>query len=168
MILSTSSNGLQKSLNKLNTYCDKWKLQVNLSKSKTMCLNKQGKSLKFNPTLGAEKLECVDSYTYLGFEISNSCSLRQAEKSLYDKAQRAMFKLKSLLYGTGIKPPISLKMFDQLIKPICLYGSELWGLEILNIKKLDKYYYLVLINYYVKILTSLSADTYLVCTKNHN
>ena len=40
VILSTCASGLQKSLNTINSYCDKWKLEVNLTKSKVMCLSK--------------------------------------------------------------------------------------------------------------------------------
>ena len=40
-----------------------------------------------------------------------------------------MFKLRSLLYNMNIDPVISLKLFDQLIKPVILYGSEIWGID---------------------------------------
>ena len=69
VILSTSASGLQNSLDKINSYCDKWKLEVNLTKSKVMCLNKQGKYIKHEFTLGHEKLEGIKSYSYLGIEI---------------------------------------------------------------------------------------------------
>ena len=32
-----------------------------------------------------------------------------------------------MLHRTQLTPNISIKMFDQLIKPICLYASEFWG-----------------------------------------
>ena len=40
---------------------------------------------------------------------------------------KALFKLKHLLYGSDLKPALCMKLFDQLIKPICLYGAEIWG-----------------------------------------
>lgn len=40
-----------------------------------------------------------------------------------------MFKLRSLVSGPNINPGTCIKLFDQLIKPICLYGSEIWGIE---------------------------------------
>ena len=45
---------------------------------------------------------------------------------------RALFKLKNLLYDSTVSVKTSLKLFDQLIKPICLYGSEIWGFECLK------------------------------------
>jgi hypothetical protein len=136
VIISTSPDGLKKSLEKMNSYCNKWKLEVNLAKSKVMCLNKQGKFMKRDFTLGSENLECVKSYSYLGIEISNSCSFKLAQKTLTDKAMRALFKLKSLLYGSGMNPLTCLKLFDQLVKPIALYGSELWGADLLKTSSL--------------------------------
>jgi len=139
VILSNSPDGLQKSLDKMNLYCDKWKLEINLSKSKVMCLNKQGKYIKHEFTLGNANLQCVKSYSYLGIEISNSCSFKLAQKTLTDKAMRALFKLKGLLYGSGMNPLTSLTLFDQLVKPIALYGSELWGIDLFNTSSLPKF-----------------------------
>ena len=72
-------------------------------------------------------LEQVKSYTYLGIEICANGSFRSAEQCMTDKAKKALFKLKSLLYGSSVKPSTCIKLFDQLIKPIALYGSEIWG-----------------------------------------
>ena len=40
-----------------------------------------------------------------------------------------MNKLKSLISGTGIKKSLAIKMFDQLVKPILTYASEIWAAE---------------------------------------
>ena len=140
VILSTSPHGLQTGLDRLDSYCKKWKLEVNLNKSKAMCFNKQGKFLKKEFKIGGETLECVKSYTYLGIDISNSCALKHAQKALFDKAMRALFKLKGLLHGSGMNPLTSLKLFDQLVKPIALYGSELWGADILSMLNPTKFF----------------------------
>jgi hypothetical protein len=44
-----------------------------------------------------------------------------------DKGMKALFKLKGLLHDSKLNPSVCLKLFDQLIKPICLYGCEIWG-----------------------------------------
>ena len=129
VILSTSPQGLQKSLDKLMNYCNKWRLQVNLKKSKTMCMQKCGRQPMLRIKYNSLQLEQVKTYSYLGIDISSNGSYKQAEITLSEKARKAMFKLKSLLYGTNIKPNTCLQLFDQLIKPICLYGSEIWGID---------------------------------------
>ena len=44
--LSSSSDGLQKLLDKLSVFCRKWDLKVNVDKTKIMIFNKAGKVLK--------------------------------------------------------------------------------------------------------------------------
>ena len=132
MILSTSPTGLQNSLDKLSTYCKQWKLAVNLSKSKTMCFTKHGQNTKHQFMFGEESLEHVKSYSYLGIELSQTGSFKLAQKGMTDKAMKALFKLKGLLHDSNLKPSVCLKLFDQLIKPICLYGCEIWGPDYLK------------------------------------
>ena len=129
VILSTSPEGLQTSLHKLHEYCVKWKLQVNMSKTKTMCFSNSKKRNTLSMKYNKETLEQIDTYTYLGIEISANGSFKVAGQSMSQKAKKAMFKLKSLLYGSAVKPYTCMKLFDQLIKPIALYGSEIWGID---------------------------------------
>ena len=133
VILSTSKEGLQKSLDKLNQYCTKWKLEINVTKSKSLIFSKQGKDTNDLFTIGDQALDQVKSYPYLGIEFSSSGSFKLAQQKLTNKAMKALFKLKQLLYDSNLKPDTSLKLFDQLIKPICLYGAEIWGVDSINI-----------------------------------
>lgn len=47
--------------------------------------------------------------------------------TIVKKAQKAMFKLRHTLYQLNLKPRISLKLYDSLIRPIYTYGSKVWG-----------------------------------------
>ncbi len=40
--------------------------------------------------------------------------------------------------NTGLPPKSILKLFDQLVKPIALYGSEIWGMESVGGKDLTR------------------------------
>jgi hypothetical protein len=46
ILLSESAKGLQKSLDILKTYCDKWNLKINIGKTKVIVFNKSGRILK--------------------------------------------------------------------------------------------------------------------------
>ncbi len=77
----------------------------------------------------------------MGVELSNNGSYKLAQKSLYQKASRVLFKLKTMAYGSEVPeftPSTLLKMYDQLIKPISVYGSETWGIETLNGDSIEK------------------------------
>ena len=67
VIFSRSANGLQTLLNKLESYCEKTELTVNLDKTKVMIFNNCGKSLNnYSFKYGVNKLNNVKSYKYLG------------------------------------------------------------------------------------------------------
>ena len=72
-IMSTSENGLQHCLDELDLYCDKWKLQINIKKTKIVLFNRQGSLIKkhkfqFKPN----DIEIVREYKYLGFMFNNA------------------------------------------------------------------------------------------------
>ena len=46
IIMSEKASRLQSALDKLNTYCDKWDLDINVEKTKIMIFNKSGRMLK--------------------------------------------------------------------------------------------------------------------------
>ncbi len=52
---------------------------------------------------------------------------------------RALFKLKALVGYSNRNPTVAIKLFEQLIKPIALYGSEIWGLDCLKVRHRDKF-----------------------------
>ncbi|MEW8546081.1 MAG: hypothetical protein AB2693_21380, partial [Candidatus Thiodiazotropha sp.] len=72
-------------------------------------------------------LENVKNYRYLGVYFSVSGIFSCAQDDIFKKSIKATFKLtKSITSG---EPSIrtSLHLFDHMIKPIVLYGSEIWG-----------------------------------------
>ena len=59
--------------------------------------------------------------------ISSNGSLTASAEDLGNKAMKALFHLKRSIGGSNILPSIGLRMYDQLILPISLYGCEIWG-----------------------------------------
>ena len=45
---------------------------------------------------------------------------------MYERGQKALFKLKSVIDRDFLSLQISLDLFDKTVKPVCLYGSEIW------------------------------------------
>ena len=77
VLLSTSQEGLQLCLDKLQAYCYKWGLSVNESKSKFMVFSKgiiKNASVKF----GNKYLELVTNYKYLGIILCANGTIKKA------------------------------------------------------------------------------------------
>lgn len=94
---------------------------------------------KYKFTLGGTILNHVTCYNYLGLTISASGKFDTAIKDLTDKARRAYYSIRKPLFKYN--PPIKLwlKIFDSIIKPILLYGCEIWGPKFkLNYETWDK------------------------------
>ena len=92
ILLSTSEKGLKRCLSKLAEFCDKWQLEINISKSKIMIFNPSGRLTKGIRFEYKEKpMEIVQSYCYLGIDFSSSGTFTLAKNNLMEKAQKAMY-----------------------------------------------------------------------------
>ena len=81
---------------------------------------------KHQITINNHVIEHSMSYTYLGITITASGSFNMAVNALKEKAQRALHTIKRKMYHFQIPVKICLKIFDSVIQPIALYGSEVW------------------------------------------
>ena len=80
VIFSRSANGLQTLLNKLESYCEKTELSVNLDKTKVMIFNNCGKSLNnYSFNYGVNKLNNVKSYMGMTLNPYGNFSLAREE-----------------------------------------------------------------------------------------
>ena len=77
--------------------------------------------------LGNNHIEWFKSYRYLGIIFSNSGSFNMAISDLKIKATKASFKLRKIIDTNHLSPKVAMSLFNSLIKPIILYGAEIWG-----------------------------------------
>ena len=128
ILLSSSQEGLQESLNGLQDFCNTWKLDVNIDKSKVIVFNSNGKTYSNTFMYNGSTLETVKTYCYLGMTIKYTGNMHLAGTSLMEKARKAWFKIKKSI---GLDNPCNLleKLFNSLVEPILLYGSEIWGVQ---------------------------------------
>ena len=128
IIMSTTLEGLQKSLDALNGYCKKWKLNINYKKTKSMVFSKGNNIKKINLTINSNNIENTKEVKYLGISInSKNCSFMPTLSDLSSKANKAIYPLLSKIPIKLAPVKTMLKLFDTCITPILLYGSEVWG-----------------------------------------
>ena len=127
ILLSSTHAGLQQKLDKLHDYCKDWCLNINTNKTKIIIFNKAGRHLSEKFVFGQTDINCIHQYKYLGVKFSSSGSFSFAQEDLYNRALKAYYKLQKdfLSFSPNIKN--CLHVFDHTIKPILLYGSEIWG-----------------------------------------
>lgn len=120
---------MQNSLDIFHSYCEMWNLQVNVNKTKVMIFSKRKVRKNIEFYLNGKKLEIVDTFTYLGVLFKyNGCFIETRNKRI-EQAHKALFSIYKLIQNESIPIDVKLKMFDSMVEPILLYGSEVWGFE---------------------------------------
>jgi hypothetical protein len=134
VILAESAAELQASLNAMYSYCQTWKLQVNISKTKVVIfsrsrLNTNDMNFKYN----GESLNIVTNFQYLGIIFSCKGSFNDAKSHLVHQARKAMFIVLRKARKLNLPIDMQLELFDTMVVPILLYGAEVCGFENFNI-----------------------------------
>ena len=81
----------------------------------------------------------LGEYKYLGVLFCRGGSFYSTEKHLASQAEKAMYSLIKKSRSLLLPLDIQFELFDKLVKPILLYGSEIWGFGTLDI--LEQYYF---------------------------
>ena len=138
IVLADSPEQLQAALSALYDYCKQWKLTVNISKTKVVIFSR-GKVRKYPVFMyGDCKLEVVDDYIYLGSKFNYNGKFNKAIAKQVMQAKRAMFDLLTKSRRLSLPIDIQLELFDRMVVPILLYGSEVWGFS--NIEQIEVMY----------------------------
>ena len=119
-------------MNNLADYCKKWGITVNVSKTKIVIFCKRCKAREdekwfYNDVL----LEIVNSFKYVGCDITSAGSFKNCISNLVSSARRALFSLRqNLNKNIETLPETQINLFNLMISPILNYGCEVWGLRI--------------------------------------
>ena len=120
--------GLQNDIDKLYDYCTTWKLKLNTGKSQIVIFRKGNRPVRYNWHFGDHPLHVTDKIPYLGLLFTSNGLFRQAQVTLSEQANKAVYMLyRRISSFSNLKPDFMLDLFDKLIVPILNYGCEVWG-----------------------------------------
>ena len=138
VIFAESAEQLQAALNGLFLYCNTWKLTVNPTKTKLVVFSKS--KLKVNPvfTYNNQVINVEKDFNYLGILFDYKGEFYKARTKLLEQARKALFSVRKKSRKLDLPVDIQFKLFDVMVAPILLYGSEVWGYE--NIKVLEVFH----------------------------
>ena len=131
VLLSDTIVGLQNQLDVLARNCARLGLHVNLDKSNIVIFRNGGYIAKREKWFyNGQNITIVNSYKYLGFFLTTRMTFSNALNEMANKARKGVTDIFRTLWRLGdFSAPIFFKMFDAQIKPMLLYGSEIWGLK---------------------------------------
>lgn len=134
VILAESQVELQNALYAMYDYCNLWGLKVNAAKTKVVIFSKcKINKNRFEFFYDNVKLDIVDDFSYLGAQFKFNGNFSKTKKHLVDQARKAMFAVVTKSRKLNLPFSLQLHLFDSLVTPILLYGSEVWAFENLNI-----------------------------------
>ena len=152
IIMAESPDELQTALHAVSEYCRAWNLTVNASKTKIMIFSR-GKIRRMpNFIYGNEKIDVVFDFTYLGVQFNYNGTFKKAISRQIIQARKALYSMLTKAKKMQLSVDIQCHLFDHLILPILMYGSEVWGYE--DIKQIEIFH-----RKFLKTILSVSAYT---------
>lgn len=126
VLFGSSAEDLQHSLSVFEEYCKHWHLTVNVQKTKVLIFSNCKRKI-YDFQFDGQSLDMVDEYKYLGIYLSKSGSFKVAKQHIAEQANKALFALLKKSKTLGLPFDIQIDLFNKTIKPVLLYGAELWG-----------------------------------------
>jgi len=127
IVMAESAEELQLALTSVYQYCRSWYLTVNTTKTKIVIFSR-GKVRKYPQFyFGDMVIKVVDDYVYLGITFNYNGLFHKAINKQVGQARRAMFAMLTKARKMCLPVDIQCELFDVLVIPILLYGSEIWG-----------------------------------------
>ena len=127
VFVSDQEAELQTIITSLCEICKEYGMDVNVKKTKTMVLNKSGKT-QCSVTANGTKLEQVSQYKYLGSCITEDGRCEQDIKTRIAMAKDAFWKHKELLRG-NISLKVKKRMLHCYVFPVLKYSCESWTMN---------------------------------------
>ncbi|KAL1446569.1 hypothetical protein WDU94_003622 [Cyamophila willieti] len=129
LIIAKSKNELKRLLEQLQNACAEFGMRINMKKTKTMTVRKIEKQEEEpNITLGAETLEEVKKYPYLGADITHDARCVQEVKKRIGIAKNSFWKHKEIL-RRNVNLPTKLRILNTYIFSTFTYACESWTID---------------------------------------
>ena len=147
----------QKQVKGLEKFCVNNHMLVNEIKTKYMIY---GKPVNGDLLLNGKPIEQVNTYKSLGTILNTIKNVkgdifRYNTEYLNNRARSAIFGIKRKIKSIGNLPPVHMfHLYESMIEPILLYGSDLWGASSVCTKDINKIYL-----WFIRIVLNIKATT---------
>ena len=138
LVFAESPIEMQLALDEVGVYCEKWGLSINQTKTKVVIFSSGKIKKKFYFKIGSIKIDQSSEYCYLVVLFNFNGKLNKAIDERKEPARKAMFGLNEKAANLLLPPDIHIDLFEKMVTPIFLYGSEVWGYG--NIEPLEIFY----------------------------
>jgi hypothetical protein len=136
VLLAESPSDLQSLLDALHNFCRLNGMVVNIKKSDALVFNPPPECVKPPIYYNGSELTWRSSFIYLGMIFHESDGMTKAGERCLSKGRAALFALIRRCHEIDLhNVHLKLHLFDSLVKPILLYGCEVWLPSLLSKRK---------------------------------
>lgn len=128
-LVARSQAGLQSQMDLLQEYSERWQLTVNVAKTRAIVFQvTRLVAAQLELTYRGSCVEAVDSFCYLGMVFHSTAPFSDAGLVRTATGQRSALAMSRRCRELGIQDPVMrMRLFDVLVRPVMLYGVEVWG-----------------------------------------
>ena len=127
-MLATTQEGLQRMMDQLNLTSWKYNMKTNISKTKSMKIDREEEEVTAKIKINGEEVEQVKSFCYLGSMITADARCQNDLKRRIALGKEAFTKRGELLRG-GLNKSVKKRLVKALVWSVALYGSETWTIR---------------------------------------
>ena len=129
IFISDSPECLQKQLDILHRWSNRWHLSVNIDKTKVIHFRKASDPCtNFSFKLGDKHIDIVRSYRYLGLELNETLDFTYSGQTLSDAGSRALGALTfKYIRSQGLHFETYTKLYESTVTPVVDYAAAVWA-----------------------------------------
>ena len=138
-LVASSNEELQASMDFFSSACNNFGLTISTKKTEVLYQPAPGKPYT-EPTIHVnnQKLSAVDKFTYLGSTLSRAVHIDDEINTRIGKASAAFGRLRDSVWSrSGIRLETKLKVYQAVVLPTLMYGSETWTVYQRHARKLN-------------------------------
>ena len=117
--------------------CERRKLRVNVGKGKVTRCTRYCNGGRMHVILNGEPIEEVDCLKYLGSQVAADRECERDVVHRMNEGYRAWGAPKSVLSKRGLKIKAKKCLYEGVIAPTSLYGTEAWGMRSAERRKVN-------------------------------
>ena len=117
--------------------CERRKLRVNVDKSKVMCVGDIVEPSLMNIMLNGERMEVVNSFKYLGSCFSSDGGVKEDVSMRVGEGMKTFGAMKRMWSGRSVTVRVKRELYERIVGPTIIYGSESWGMKVKERDKLN-------------------------------
>ena len=138
-LISTTQHQMQKKTHKLAETSQRIGLNISQTKTQVVRLNyKNTEPIKFQ---NGDTIKEMKDFIYPGAVVSTEGGCDKDMDSRFSKVNTAFRKLKRIWGSKQYNRRTKITLFNTLVHPVLLYGSETWKTNVQDSKKLDSFQY---------------------------